>query len=214
MNPAPPAQLLATRCSCPLLFPQLNPICSLCHLHNWRTREWFEPWASPSQAIAHHQALPRIPSILTAEELYTWRDQLHLLPIKDDFKLLISEVKEARRSEIKTLQVDFYQLATQVEDLEEDLQSTKLTTVFNPNRQMRALCSVTCNTTWKILTIATATTISRVGAFQGPVDRRICELSSRLFSTTYWVSLPPHILKWTGPIELLSLKTKRPNLEM
>lgn len=46
---------------------------------------------------------------------------------------------------IKTLQADFHQLATQVEDLEEDLQSKLTIPGFKPNRQMIALCSVICN---------------------------------------------------------------------
>lgn len=41
--------------------------------------------------------------------------------------MLITEVKKACRNEIKTLQADFHHLATQVEDIQEDLQAAKLT---------------------------------------------------------------------------------------
>lgn len=66
--------------------------------------------------------------------------RFHSLPTKEGFKILISEVKEACRSEIKTLQADFHHLATQVEDLEEDLQTTKLAVHRVRSQQTIALC--------------------------------------------------------------------------
>lgn len=60
------------------------------------------------------------------ETCTSWRDYVRCMPTKQDFRMLIQEVRDTSRTEISMLRTDLHQLSTKVASLEEETCDTKI----------------------------------------------------------------------------------------